>query len=395
MWTITNESVKAITLGDRDDIVKFDGKLHGFGIRVRALSGGTVSRRYLYQYKAYGKHHRMDCGAVGDVTATKARAEAQRYADAVRAGRDPAMEKHTFQTQERLTLGGAIPHYFDDRAAALRRSTLTGAKIYLEKHWAPLHKMALTEITRTHVANVVSDLSKSRGPVAANRARTALSAFFRWAVSKDAHLANPVRDSFKATEDGPRDRSLTDQEVAGVWLAAPNNDFGKIVRLLMLTACRRNEIGELRWDEVNLDARTITLPKARTKNKQKHVVPLTDQAVAILQAQPRGRDVVFGAGARGFNAWSKAKARLDKSLTLAPWTLHDLRRTARSGLGKLSVQPHIAEAVLNHLPPALVRTYDTNTYEAEKRRALELWESHLMVEIAQATGANVTQLRKA
>ena len=396
MWTITNESVKAIALGDRDDVVKFDGRLHGFGVRVRGLKDGTVSRRYLYQYKAFGKHHRMDCGAVGQVTATQARAAAQAYADAVRAGRDPAMEKRTFQTQTLLTLGGAIPRYLDYAVQSLRETTFYATKNYLEKYWKPLHDLPLEQITRTHVATIVSDLSEARGPVAANRARAALSSFFKWAASKDAHLTNPVRDSFKATEQGARDRSLTDQEAASVWLAAPDSEFGKIVRLLMLTACRRNEIGHLRWDEVDLDARTITLPKGRTKNKQRHVVPLTDQAVAILRAQSRrANGIVFGSGARGYGGWNRAKGRMDQSLTLPPWTLHDLRRTVRSGLGKLGVQPHIAEAVLNHLPPALVRTYDTNTYEAEKRRALELWESHLMVAVAQATGANVTPLRKA
>jgi hypothetical protein len=75
------------------------------------------------------------------------------------------------------------------------------------------------------------------------------------------------------------------------------------------------------------------------------------------------------------------------------WTLHDLRRTVRTGLGKLGVQPHVAEAVLNHLPPKLIRTYDRNTYAAEKRDALDKWASHLKVVIAKATGATVTAIR--
>ena len=98
----------------------------------------------------------------------------------------------------------------------------------------------------------------------------------------------------------------------------------------------------------------------------------------------------------GFSGWSKAKAALDKEAKLKEaWTLHDLRRTVRTGLGKLGVRPHVAEAVLNHLPPKLIRTYDRNTYENEKREALDLWASHLAVAVAQATGGNVTALRKA
>jgi hypothetical protein len=108
------------------------------------------------------------------------------------------------------------------------------------------------------------------------------------------------------------------------------------------------------------------------------------------------RDLVFGVGKGGYSGWSKSKAELDKAAKLKePWTLHDLRRTVRTGLGKLGVQPHVAEAVLNHLPPKLIRTYDRNTYEAEKRDALDKWASHVKVAIAQATGANVTAIKAA
>jgi hypothetical protein len=109
------------------------------------------------------------------------------------------------------------------------------------------------------------------------------------------------------------------------------------------------------------------------------------------------RDFVFGiARDGGFSGWSKSKIALDKAVALKDeWRLHDLRRTVRTGLGKLGVQPHVAEAVLNHLPPKLIRTYDRNTYAAEKKAALDLWAAHLKVVIAQATGVNVTAIRKA
>src|SRR5262249_43580988 len=143
---------------------------------------------------------------------------------------------------------------------------------------------------------------------------------------------------------------------------------------LMLTGCRREEIGLLRWSEIDMDARTITLPAERTKNGQKHVVPLSDAALNILQSMPRrdGRDYVFGRSGNGYSNWSEAKSRLDARVEpKEPWTLHDLRRTVRTGLGRLGVAPHVSEAVLNHLPPKLTRTYDVNKYEAEKHEALE------------------------
>jgi hypothetical protein len=121
---------------------------------------------------------------------------------------------------------------------------------------------------------------------------------------------------------------------------------------------------------------------------------LTESAMEILAVMPRieGRDYVFGLRGGGFSNWSQAKKELDKVTELKPWALHDLRRTVRTGLGMLGVLPHVAEAVLNHLPAKLIRTYDRNTYTAEKRDALERWANHLAVAIAQASGTNVTRL---
>ena len=165
--------------------------------------------------------------------------------------------------------------------------------------------------------------------------------------------------------------------------------------MLLLTGCRRIEIGSLQWSEINLETHSITLPKERTKNGREHVVPLCEAALAIIEAIPRrDRELVFGIGRGGFSGWNKSKRGLDKTLQFkTPWTLHDIRRTVRTGMGQLGVLPHVAEAALNHLPPKLIRTYDRNTYATEKRAALDLWTNHLLVAVAKASGANVTKLQ--
>jgi integrase len=159
------------------------------------------------------------------------------------------------------------------------------------------------------------------------------------------------------------------------------------------------QIGALRWSEIAPDFTTITIPRSRTKNHTEHVVSLSDRAVEILKEIPRleNRDYVFRVSRNGgFSDWSKAKVRVDEKLKLeTDWTVHDLRRTVRTGLGRLGIVPHVAEAVLNHLPAKLVRTYDRNTYEAEKKAALDAWANHLAVAIAQASGQNVVKLEKA
>jgi integrase len=226
-------------------------------------------------------------------------------------------------------------------------------------------------------------ITADNGPVACNRARSTLSKLYAWAIGEGLCDANPVVGTNKRDENGPRERSLSNAEVAQVWLAAPDDDYGRILKLLLLTGCRRAEIGDLKWSEIDLEARTITLPGERTKNGQQHVVPLADSAIAILTGIERraDREHVFGhTRAGGFCAWSGSKREFDAVLKMKePWTVHDLRRTVRTGLGELGVQPHIAEAVINHVPPKLVRTYDRNTYAAEKRDALDKWASHLKV----------------
>jgi integrase len=264
-------------------------------------------------------------------------------------------------------------------------------------YFKPLHDLALTSIERKNIAAQLAALAKNSGRVTANRSRATLSSMFAWAIGEGLCDNNPVVGTNTQDEGGPRERSLSDAELATVWLAAtPENDYGRIVRLLILTGCRRDEIGSIKWSEIDTDARTITIPPERTKNKRRHVVPLCDEALLIIDQIPRTeREYVFGLRKDGFGGWSRSKGNLEATTNLKePWTLHDLRRTVRTGMGKLGIAPHIAEAVINHLPPKLVRTYDRHDYSAEKRAALDQWATHLKTIVAQATGANVTTLKK-
>ncbi len=198
----------------------------------------------------------------------------------------------------------------------------------------------------------------------------------------------------------PREHTLTDAELATIWNAAAENGYGRIVKLLMLTAQRRDEIGGLRWDEIDTQAGLISLPAERTKNSRAHDVPLSRMALDTLEAQPRmaGRGLVFGEGEGPFSAWSRSKDRFDEKLgeTVKPWTLHDLRRTAATRMADLGVQPHVIEAVLNHVSGhkgGVAGIYNRSTYAAEKKAALDLWAGHIKIIAAKAKGANVTRLR--
>ena len=182
---------------------------------------------------------------------------------------------------------------------------------------------------------------------------------------------------------------LAPEELKAIWKQCRDDDFGRIVRLLLLTACRREEIGGLRWSEVDIESGKMLLPKERTKNGRPLALTLPDMARSILKAAPRraGRDLVFGGGKAGFSAWSYCTlsfnyqvAAANGGRALAPWRIHDLRRTVRTGLSKIGIKPHVAELVLNHTghKAGIGGVYDHYDYEPEIADALAGWEAHLL-----------------
>jgi integrase len=181
-----------------------------------------------------------------------------------------------------------------------------------------------------------------------------------------------------------------------MWGACRDDDLGRIVKLLVLTGARREEIASLRWPEVDLESAVISLPGERTKNGKPHDIPLSGPALDILKACPRrpGRELCFGDGEGGYQGWGKAKVALDKRIrpALAPWRIHDLRRTVATAMAEsppdkehpkargLGVPPHIIEAMLNHVSghkAGVAGVYNHATYAREVRAALVMWADHV------------------
>jgi integrase len=196
----------------------------------------------------------------------------------------------------------------------------------------------------------------------------------------------------------PRERVLSDGELKAVFAACVDDDCGNIVKLLTFTGCRRDEIAALRWNELDLDTGVLTIPAKRVKNRRTLTLTLPEPALKILRSVTR-RDgpCVFGDPRHGFTGWSAAKRKLDERLAsggkqLSHWTLHDLRRTMRTGLGRLHVPPHIAELAINHTKTTIVATYDKYRYEAEVAAALAKWAEHMMA-IVEGRKSKVVPLR--
>lgn len=179
-----------------------------------------------------------------------------------------------------------------------------------------------------------------------------------------------------------RDRVLNDLELAAVWSACLNDDYGKIIRLLILTGARRTEVGGMAWSELNFDDRTWTIPANRTKNGNAHVLQLPHTAWEIIEATPRraGRDFLFGHSSGGYRNWGASKEALDKRCAIPAWTHHDLRRSTATGMADTGIQPHIIEAVLNHTSghkAGVAGIYNRSAYMREVKTALAIWGDHV------------------
>jgi integrase len=195
---------------------------------------------------------------------------------------------------------------------------------------------------------------------------------------------------------------LNDDEIRTVWHACRDDDFGRLVRLLLLTGCRREELAGLLWSEINLDTGVLTISGTRTKNHRTLELMLPPLAVEILRSIPRraDRDYVFGSGRTGFSAFSYSMMALNSRIVeaegraLPRFVLHDLRRTYRSGLGRLGVRPDIAELCINHVKGGVEAIYDRYRYQREIKAALQLWASHVEA-VVTGNESNIVALRQA
>jgi integrase len=387
---LTKANVSKIALPPgKSEVIVFDDDVPGWGLRIRA--GGSAT--WIFQYRQGSKQRRLTLGSATAITAQNARERASQLHASVKLGEDPAGQKIESRARAVETFGSVLQPYLVHKKAGLKPRTYEEVERHLLMHAKRLHGLLLTTTDRRTAAALLTDLAANNGPNLANSVRASLSAFFSWAMREGLAEANPVIGTNRAATNGARDRVLSDSELRSIWAALGDNDYGNIVRLLALTGQRRDEIGGLRWHEVNLDKAVISLPADRTKNSRPHDIPLSPAALSILKHQTRFAGAcVFGSGADGYRGWSNNKTMLDARIAgngaIAPWRLHDLRRTVSTRMhDDLGIPPHIVEAVLNHVSghrAGVAGTYNRATYSKEKAVALTRWAKHLLAIVGRA-----------
>ena len=408
----------------KGEVTHWDDAFPGLGVRVLATGG----RSWIVRYRMGKAQRVVVLGKAAGMSPAEARKAAGEVTSKAKLGKDTRQEITEARTAASETFGKLVEAFLADLEQRGRKASYVGdTRRYLEDDAKRLHGLPVAAVDRRQVVRLLDDV-KARAPVAAERCRVALAALFTWAMKRGEAAVNPAAVIGRVAEPKHRDRVLTPAELAAIWSAtAEAGDFNAIIRLLMFTGQRREEVAAMTWEEISAPdgepgKAVWSLAADRTKNGRPHDVPLSGAVLAILKGIPKReqRSLVFGQRKGGFSGWSVSKARLDGLIarrhaeqrlgrplgddekpepgdSLKPWTIHDIRRSVVTHLAESGIaQPHVIEAIVNHVTGhkgGVAGVYNRATYAAEKRAALARWAEHVM---AVVTGApsNVVPLRR-
>jgi integrase len=333
---------------------------------------------------------------------------------ACKKGRDPRAVAKAEVKATRIAAARSERRIFENVMDAYLKEEVRGRKnnrsadqserrleLYVKPRWKGRQ---ITDISRGDVHALLNDVRDSKiecegggycgGPVIVNRVLAVIRAMFNWWQIQDEAFVSPIVKGMAKGRETRRNRVLTDRELHVLWSLLPGfGVFGSIVEVLLLTAQRKSEVTAMARGEIS-GGDVWTIPAERYKTGTPNIVPLTVKARSVVNRQDRHKDcdLVFSTnGKTAFSGFGKSKCRLDDAMlaalragapepgkvTLAPWRLHDLRRTAKTLMQRAGVRPDISERVLGHIISGVEGTYDRYDYLEEKRDALERLEKLL------------------
>ena len=383
---LTQKAVAALTLPvGKTDHFEWDEGLPGFGYRLRLAAGGKINRTWTVQYRHGGATRRLLLGSAAVLGAEQARVMAKKALGRVANGADPQADRLDRRGKDRHTLKATVADYLAAKEREVRPRTRTERARYLTgpAYFKPLHALPLDQITRKDVAARLTRISLESGSIVAARARAQLSALFGWALAHGLCEANPVVGTLAPKGGQPRERVLDDSELARIWRACGDDDHGRCIKLLILTGCRRQEIGDMCWSEIDFRSwhvdvtggagpKTVARIRCRcclrcspSSRRCRAWRAATNSSASAAAVSPHGR---------------AARLRSTQRSGVKDWTTHDIRRTVATKLADLGIMPHVVEQILNHQSghkrgPAGI--YNRSSYEREVRAALALWHDHV------------------
>jgi integrase len=408
----------------------FDTQLPAFGLRISA----TGRKSWIVMYRVDGKLVRETLGALRRIPKVdNARELARQSMRQAQAGVHPVEARRAAQAarSEEPDTFAAVADLFVERYAKrnTRPTTCAETERVIRRELKPAWgARPIRDIGRRDVIELLDGIVDRGAPIQANRTLAHMRRLFNWALEREIVQTNPAAGLTMPTPEVQRDRTLSDDEIRLFWNACDDIGwpFGPMFKLLLVTAQRRSEVAGLRWSELKLADRQWVIPRERAKNDREHVVHLSDLAGEIIEALPRfarernggeGKgtegDLVFTTtGETHVSGYSKAKERLNTRMlellrsdladtgedaAIREWTLHDLRRTATTGMAKLNIAPHVVDRILNHVSGTIrgvAAVYNRHAYIEERKAALEGW-SRYVEGLVRSRPANVVQLAAA
>ena len=401
---LTQKYVVTLTLpAGKSEHVEWDDEIVGLGFRLRRSRTGGVLRSWIFRYARPGGDRKVKLGDFPAFGAGPAHKRAGEFYARTRLGEDPAEDKQAARAQAEQTMGAILKLYLPRKRAVVKPSSYREFERHLMQDAKKLHSLPLAEITPARLAATLLPIAERASGTTFNNVRRSVHAFFVWCMKQGLIDRNPVI-ALELHKERSRERVLSADELRAIWRAtAGGSDYEVIVRLLMLTGARANEIARLRWNEVREDR--IDIAGERTKNGRPLIVSLLGPIRALIDSRERreGKDFVFGRLRGGpFAGWGESKRALDERLRTAgheisDWRHHDLRRSAATALGELGVDPWVIEALLNHAGGrrGVAGTYNRSKLDRQVRDALALWIEHLMgIVEGRVRGDQVVPLRR-
>jgi integrase len=422
---ITKSAVDRLEPGERIA----DSAIRGF--IVRRLDSGAASYAYRYRVKGTNQQRLISLGIHGTITADRARELAKKRAGEVADGKDPKGEREESRAEAKLAKVAetntvdAILDKFEARYSSKLRSG-DQIKDTFERLVRPrIGSKSIYDgpngLKRRDIVEMLDEIEDEHGPVMADRVLAHVRKAFNWWMVQDEDFNSPIVRGMARTKpkERRRKRTLTDEEIRDVWAALDQLEaapacYPAYVRNLLLTMTRRNESSRMHLTE--LDGDVWKIPADRYKSKHDHVIPLSAMAIENLKTAPpaaKGQNSYFlfstattnrPMGTTAFSGFSKAKAELDRQIakarkaagkpTMPRWTLHDLRRTARSLMSRANIPDEHIERAIGHAIPGVRGVYDCYEYLDEKRKAFEAL-AQLVGMILNPPAGNVVKLERA
>ena len=352
------------------------------GLRLRVTPSGI--KTFAYCYNINGKRRRLTLGTYPNTPLVKAnKLHMQAMEQVKEEGKDPAAMKQKLLDSERAseTIQELIVLYVNGYAKK-RKKTWKEDERALNKEVLPAWgEMKVKNVERKDVKNLLNKIAK-RAPVQANRTFEIIRKMFNYAIEEEIIETSPCQSVRAPTVEKSRERILSDDEIKTVWKGfsdiSAKEHIKLALQLLLITGQRRGEVATAKWSDINFKNKEWFIPE--TKSGRSQIVPLSAFAIRVLKKIHKinnESDWIFPSpvGEKSINpgALTRAIDRNRDIFKIDHWTIHDLRRTAASGMGRLGVPRLTIGKVLNHADPHITGVYDRYEYFSEKQEALQKW----------------------